>query len=100
MGSMLLIYCVCLPADTGSNTMGAGLRALGKDRYVFKSFIFAYYAVGTVLSFVLGIVLEYGYKGVWAGLLLGYYAMLLLMSVKLCAINWKETMNEVCRKNE
>jgi len=92
---MLVYYCWCLPADVTSNTLGSSLRALGCDRYVFKAFIFAYYAVGTLFSYLLGIRFHIGFKGIWAGLLMGYYVMLILMVLKLWKLKWKGAIHEI-----
>jgi len=88
---MLALYCIGLFGDAGSNTMGFSLRALGQDKYVFKSFVFAYYFVGVSLSYILGIIYELGYSGIWYGLVIGYWTMFILMLYKVITLDWNDS---------
>lgn len=55
----------------------------------------AYYCISIPLAFILGIVLEIGYKGVWFGLISGYWVMFALMGVQLVSLDWEESIRAV-----
>lgn len=95
MEIMLRLYCIGLMADAGSNTLAFALRALGNETYVFKSYCIAFYLIAIPGCLVLSIVADYGFYGIWSGLIAGYWAMMIFMSFKLWKLDWYESMKIV-----
>jgi len=76
---ILILYCLGMFADYGSNFLAFILRTLNQQRIVTICFAISYYLVGAPLSYFFGFSLGLGIWGIWAGILLGYWTMLSLM---------------------
>ena len=72
------IYIIFFPADSFQCILNGFLRAIGKERSTSIAFFISYYGVGLVLAYVLGSVYEYNIVGIWIGLGIGMYCMLIL----------------------
>ena len=86
-------------ADSTANITAIILRALGQEECVFYGFLLAYYVIGLPAAYVMGIELGYGFKGVWHGLIIGYWVMLGLMAIRLFTLNWKENILKIHRNH-
>lgn len=92
---MLTIYAMGNIADSTANITAIILRALNQEDTVFYCFLLAYYIVGIPLAFFLGISFKIGYKGIWYGLITGYWIMLVLMIIRMLTLNWEENIKKV-----
>jgi len=92
---MLTFYFFGMHGDLGCNTLAYLLRTLGQDRFVLKSYLFSYYGVGVSLSLITGVILGYGYYGIWGSLILGCWIMLGLNVMRFMGLDWPKEINKI-----
>ena len=95
MASMLAIYAFGMPVDIGSNALGYFLRATGQDKFVLRSFLFSYYMIGLVSCLVFGVLLGFGYAGIWWSLIAGFYTMFILNIQRMYYLDWEVEVKNV-----
>jgi len=98
IASMLTFYFFGMHGDLGCNTLAFLLRTLGQDRYVLKCYLFSYYGVGVTVSVFTGLILGFGYYGVWASLIFGCWIMLCLNAQRFLYLDWKTEVAKVAHE--
>lgn len=98
IASMLTFYFFGMHGDLGCNTLAFLLRTLGQDRYVLKCYLFSYYGVGVTVSVMTGLVMGFGYYGVWASLIFGCWIMLCLNAQRFLYLDWKTEVAKVAQE--
>jgi len=96
IATMLTFYFFGMHGDLGCNTLAYLLRTLGQDRFVLKSYLICYYGIGVTLSVFTGVILGYGYYGIWGSLILGCWLMLALNASRFMGLNWQKEVNQIC----
>jgi len=94
--TMLTFYIFGMHGDLGCNILAYLLRTLGQDRYVLKCYLFSYYGVGVTASVITGLVLNFGYHGVWASLILGCWIMFFLNAHRFVKLDWNKEVAQIC----
>ncbi|MGM0739068.1 MAG: MATE family efflux transporter [Bacteroidota bacterium] len=83
MAAMLLIMAAIFQISDGLQVSGSGaLRGLKDTRVPMFVNLTAYWIVGIPLGYTLGIVLEWGPRGLWAGLIAGLTMAAILHNVR------------------
>ena len=72
-----LLYIVLLPADSFQVILSAYVRAIGKERLGSLGFVVSFYLIGLPIAFLLGSIYEYTVEGLWIGLGVAMYCMLI-----------------------
>ena len=98
IASMLTFYFFGMHGDLGCNTLAFLLRTLGQDRYVLKCYLFSYYGVGVTVSVMTGLIMGFGYYGVWASLIFGCWIMLCLNAQRFLYLDWKTEVAKVAQE--
>jgi len=92
---ILVLYCLGMLADYGSNFLAFNLRTLNKQRLVTFCFVISYYLVGAPLSYLFGFKLGCGIWGIWVGILMGYYLMFGLMIWRTSRLDWGNEVKQI-----
>jgi MATE family multidrug resistance protein len=93
--NIMLIFALGIHADGISNTLSYSLRAIGMNNFVLKSYCVTQYALALTLGIVLSFVLGFSYKGIWIGMLVGFYAMAIILFGKLKKVDFKEKVKVI-----
>jgi len=93
--TMFALYCLGMPLDIGSNTLGYFLRATGQDKFVLRSFLISYYMIGLVGCLFFGLIFKFGYYGIWLSLIAGFYVMFTLNIRKMYYLDWQVEVKNV-----
>ena len=89
------IFALGLHAFSGENLIAYLLRVLNQKDFVLLNNITSFYVVGLTLQVFLTYYLEWGYKGVWIGLISGFYTNFILGLIKLCKMNLKKQIEKI-----
>ncbi len=92
MASMLLIMAAIFQISDGLQVGGSGaLRGLKDTKVPMIVNLAAYWGIGIPLGYTLGIVLEWGPMGLWAGLIAGLTVAAILHNIRFYRITKKMT---------
>jgi len=103
LDEILDIYIIAMPADCMQFLVGSYIRAIGKGDMGSICFVFWYYLIGLPLAFILGNVLHYYDRGLWIGLSIGIYCVLISFAVIVINTNLRDQVaivNERMMKDE
>ena len=87
-----------MPADFFQVTVMSFLKSLGKERTATVVFTISYYAIGVVLGYVLGSLLELWSQGIMIGLATGCYTLLAFSTVVFCKVDMKEQAEKIAKR--
>lgn len=85
--------------DLSNGGAGGILRGAAKNHLSGTCNVVAYYGVGLTSAWFFCFQKEYGLFGLWAGIITGSGALLLLQSTCIFCISWKKLGNEISRSH-
>jgi MATE family multidrug resistance protein len=96
--NMMLIYCLAHPADAYINHLAGVIRTIGREKEVFHNYLCWNLLVGLNCQWIFGLLLHYGYVGVWGSIALAMYLMLIAMIRKVVPLDWDQALIDLPRK--
>ena len=93
---LMTLFAVMNIFDTLQMNMSAVLKALGKQNLTLFIYFICLYVIGNPSSYLFGLTCDGDLEGIWHGIILGEFCMVVWFSVVLMRLNWdKEIFN--CR---
>jgi len=97
---MIYIYLICVPADFLQIVMGAGLRAIGKEKIGFYILVGSIYGIAIPLSFFLCFYMDMDMWGLVWGTNVGFYMIFILYTYVYMKTSWKLQSYKISQKIE
>ena len=95
--NIIIIYGLAHHVDTYASHMGGILKTIGRERDVLIKFLSSYVIFGLSAEYIFGVLLGYGYLGIWFSLAASIYVMFGLMVKSMMDFNWDVAIRDVQR---
>ena len=91
---LLSLFAIMNILDTIQMNLSAVLKALGRQNLTLLVYFICLYIIANPGSYILGITLEWDLEGIWYGIILGNFCMVIWFCIILFRLNWdQEIMN-------
>lgn len=96
--NLLRLFTLIWPPDCSQMILGAGIRAIGKEKVGSMTVLICFYAIGLPIAIILGLHTDLRVYGLILGEVSGYYCILLTYMFVYWNLNWKELAKTIVKK--